>query len=192
MDKDKEEEKKRERELQESRKMVKMLDGVLKSSKTATLKPKSSCLPGIMPAGSESDASTHSKRNLTSEMIQVETEAKKLRLEEPTGNKLPASNQKSRTSTRPSRNKGGKRVRQDNRRIRGSSNSSSPVSKSPQRPLKQSPVKILQVHNPGRIKKTSGSPTKTAANSEANMEYLLLAAGLEVCMYVCMYVCVYV
>ena len=180
MDKEKEDGKKREKELQDSRKMAKLLDGVLK---TAVLKPKSACLPAdTTPHPNSSTPGNGSKRNLTGEMIQVDSEAKKLRFEEPTGNKIPASSQRHRPSTRAGRAKGGKRVKQGNK-TRASSCNSSLVPKSPQRPVKHSPVKILQVHNPGRIRESSASPTKSAANSKANMEYLLLAAGLEVRMF---------
>ena len=156
--------------------MAKMLDGVLKS---AAFKPKSTGLPSISSHPNTSASGNGSKRNLTGEMIQVESEAKKLRFEEPTGNKIPASSQRNRPSTRASRAKGGKQVRQGSK-TRAPSSNSSLERKSPQNPLKHSPVKILQVHNPGRSKESSASPTKPTANSTANMECLLLAAGLEV------------
>ena len=184
VDREKGEVKRKEKELEESRKVVKLLDGVLRPQLKSVqpLKPKSVGATTTVGSNSPLEAiaavtpSSGSKRNLSSRMLQAESEAKRLRLE----NKPPIPTGKNTSSSKAIQTKGGKQLKQ------GSQGSkqlqkitrSSPV-KSPRHPVKYCSERSLFVSS-SVATKDSASPMKTD-NSKACMESLFFAAGLEVC-----------
>ena len=185
----------REKEANDSSKMAKLLDGVLKpSTKPVALKAKVSGTPNSVNnasgvaamVGDNGQASSSSKRNLTGRLQEAESEAKRLCLNQTeNGDRLSGTGLvDSPSQGSRGRQKGGKRGRkrgQPGRKAQqtpgtsplttslGSSNYVSAVN-APQ-PLNGAGVSHLSA---------SASPLKHTSNPKGDMEQLLWAAGLEV------------
>lgn len=186
----------REKEANDSSKMAKLLDGVLKpSTKPVALKAKVPGAPNSVSSASGEAAvvgdngqasSSSSKRNLTGRLQEAESEAKRLCLDQTeNGDRLSGTSLvESPSQGSRGRQKGGKRGRkrgQPGRKAQqtpgtsplttslGSSNCVSAVN-APQ-PLNGAGVGHLSV---------TASPLKHTSNPKGDMEQLLWAAGLEV------------
>ena len=164
---EKDEERKKERQLEERRKVAKIVDGIIKQ-------PPKMAIPRSRPTGvqtigefsnpTQTMSTATSKRNLSGRLQEAESAAKRLRLE-PADSK--ASNTRGLVQGR-----GGRSGRQGTRRTQ------KVPRVSPMRsPNKQSPLKIVQVH---RICSDVSPRKEVARNSKADIESLLFAAGLEV------------
>ena len=185
----------REKEANDSSKMAKLLDGVLKpSTKPVALKAKVSGTPNSVNnasgvaamVGDNAQGSSSSKRNLTGRLQEAESEAKRLCLDQTeNGDRLSGTGLvESPSQGSRGRQKGGKRGRKRGQPGRKAQQTpgTSPLTTSLGSSNYVSAVNAPQPLNGAGVGHLSGSasPLKHTSNPKGDMEQLLWAAGLEV------------
>ena len=182
----------REKEANDSSKMAKLLDGVLKpSTKLVALKAKVSGTPNSVNnasgvaamVGDNGQGSSSSKRNLTGRLQEAESEAKRLCLDQTeNGDRLSGTGLvESPSQGSRGRQKGGKRGRKRGQPGRKAQQTpgTSPLTTSLGSSNCVSAPQPLNGAGVGHLS-ASASPLKHTSNPKGDMEQLLWAAGLEV------------